>query len=103
LAQLSDVKIVEGNNILTSSRQALNSLLIGIALFTALQITALLILVSLLFSAIVQERYREVGLLAAIVAVTVSALLGVIGAFVPAWRVRRMAPHTLIQSESPAR
>jgi len=103
LAQLSDVKIVEGNNILTSSRQALNSLPIGIALFTALQITALLILVSLLFSAIVQERYREVGLLAAIVAVTVSALLGVIGAFVPAWRVRRMAPHTLIQSESPAR
>ena len=167
LAQLPDVKVVEGNTVLTSSRQALSSLLIGIALFTALQITALLILVSLLFWAIVQERYREVGLLRAMgatpnhvmaiilgeaaiitglaglaglvfgaallmafarslgfyfdllgipfswpppmvlqlaagVAVTISALLGVIGAFVPAWRVRRMAPHALIHSGSPA-
>jgi putative ABC transport system permease protein len=167
LAQLSDVKIVEGNNVLTSSRQALSSLLIGIALFTAFQLTALLILVSLLFSAIVQERYREVGLLramgarpnqvmtvilgeaaiitglaglaglvfgaallmifarslgfyfdllgipfswppamvvqlAAVVAVAISAFLGVIGAFVPAWRVRRMAPHALIHQGSSA-
>jgi hypothetical protein len=29
--------------------------------FTVFQLTALLILVSLLFSAIVQERYREIG------------------------------------------
>ena len=65
LAQLADMKIVEGNGVLTSSRQALNTLLIGIAAFTALQLSALLILVSLLFSAIVQERYREVGLLRA--------------------------------------
>src|SRR4029077_5982854 len=65
VARLPDVKIVEGNNVLTSSRQALSSLLIGIAVFTAFQLTALLILVSLLFSAIVQERYREVGLLRA--------------------------------------
>ena len=40
--------------------------------------------------------------LAAVVAVAISALLGVIGAFVPAWRVRRMAPHALIHSGSPA-
>src|SRR5262249_42157161 len=65
LAQLADVKIVEGNGVLTSSRQALSTLLVGIAVFTAFQLTALLILVSLLFSAIVQERYREVGLLRA--------------------------------------
>jgi putative ABC transport system permease protein len=162
LAQASDTKIVEGNNILTSSRQVLTSLLIGIAVFTALQITALLILVSLMFSAIVQERYHEIGLLramgarlnhvvaiilgeaaivtglaglaglifgmallmmfarslgfyfdrlgipfswppanvlqlAAIVAAAVSAFLGVIGAFVSAWRVRRMPPLSLIQ------
>ena len=136
-------------------------------MFTAFQLTALLILISLLFSAIVQERYREIGLLramgakasqvmaiilaeaamitgfaglaglvfgtallvifartlgfyfdllgipfswpsavilqlAAVVAVVVSALLGVIGAFVPAWRVRRMAPHALIHSGTPA-
>ena len=65
LAQLTDVKIVEGNGVLTSSRQALSTLLIGLAAFTAFQLIALLILVSLLFSAIVQERYREVGLLRA--------------------------------------
>jgi putative ABC transport system permease protein len=41
--------------------------------------------------------------LAAVVAVVVSALLGVIGAFVPAWRMRRMAPHALIHSGTPAK
>jgi len=164
LAQLADVKIVEGNGVLTSSRQALSTLLVGIAVFTAFQLTALLILVSLLFSAIVQERYREVGLLramgaqpnqvmtiilaeaavitalgglaglcfgaavlltfarslgfyfallgvpfswppaavlqiGAVLAIVFSAVLGLIGAFLPAWRVRRMAPYTLIQTE----
>ena len=59
------MKVVEGNTVITSSRQALSTLLIGIAAFTAFQLIALLILVSLLFSAIVQERYREVGLLRA--------------------------------------
>jgi putative ABC transport system permease protein len=167
LAQLPNVKIVEASNVLTSSRQALSSLLAGVAVFTAFQLTALLILVSLLFSAIVQERYREIGLLramgakpgqvmaiilgeaaiitgfaglaglvfgvalllifactlgfyfdllgipfswppivvlqlAAIVGVVASALLGVIGAFVPAWRIRRMVPHALIHSGTQA-
>src|SRR5262244_3475837 len=164
LAQLADVKIVEGNGVLTSSRQALSTLLIGMAAFTAFQLIALLILVSLLFSAIVQERYREVGLLRAMgaqpnqvmtiilaeaavitalgglaglgfgaamllmfarslgfyfallgvpfawppaavlqigaaLAIVFSAVLGLIGAFLPAWRVRRMAPYALIQAE----
>src|SRR5437588_6147961 len=36
LASLADVKIVEGNGVLTSSRQALSTLLIGMAAFTAL-------------------------------------------------------------------
>src|ERR1700731_2612518 len=58
-------KIVQGNSVLTYSRQALSTLLVGLAVFTALQLIALLILISLLFSAIVQERYREVGLLRA--------------------------------------
>ena len=65
LARLPDVKVVEGNTVITSSRQALSTLLIGIAAITAFQLIALLILVSLLFSVIVQERYREVGLLRA--------------------------------------
>jgi putative ABC transport system permease protein len=165
LAQLPDVKIVEGNGVLTSSRQALNTLLIGMVVFTGLELTALLILLALLFSAIVQERYREVGLLramgaksnqivtiilaeaalitgmgglaglafgaavlltfarslgfyfallgvpfswppaavlqaGALLVITFSVLLGLLGAFVPAWRVRRMAPYALIQSEA---
>jgi putative ABC transport system permease protein len=164
LAQFPNIKIVEGNAVLTSSRQALSTLLTGIAVFTALQLTALLILVSLLFSAIVQERRREVGLLramgakpnqvmaiilteaviitgigglaglgfgaavllifarslgfyfavvgvpfswpplpvlqvSAIVAVMFSVILGLVGALLPAWRVRRMAPYALIHSE----
>ena len=165
LAQLPDVKIVEGNGVLTSSRQALNTLLIGMAVFTGLELTALLILLALLFSAIVQERYREVGLLramggkssqivtiilaeaalitglgglaglafgaailltfarslgfyfallgvpyswppaavlqaGALLVIMFSVLLGLLGAVVPAWRVRRMAPYALIQSEA---
>jgi putative ABC transport system permease protein len=165
LAQLPDVKIVEGNGVLTSSRQALNTLLIGMAVFTGLELAALLILIALLFSAIVQERYREVGLLramgaksnqivtiilaeaalitglgglaglafgaavlltfarslgfyfallgvpfswppaavlqtGALLVIMFSVLLGLLGAFVPAWRVRRMAPYALIQSEA---
>ena len=133
--------------------------------FTALELTALLILLSLLFSAIVQERHREIGLLramgakpnqvmtivlaeaavitglgglaglgfgaavlltfarslgfyfalagvpfswppaavlegAAALAIVFSVTLGFLGAFVPAWRVRRMAPYALIQAEA---
>jgi putative ABC transport system permease protein len=165
IAQLPDVRVVEGNSVLTSSRQAMSSLLIGVAVFAVFQLTALLIVVSLLFSAIVQERYREVGLLRAMgarpgqvmaiilaeaaiitgfgglaglvfggtlllifarslgfyfgllgipfswppfaifemgaaVAITFSAMLGLVGAFVPAWRARQVAPHTLIQAEA---
>jgi putative ABC transport system permease protein len=165
VAQLPDIRIVEGNTVVTTSRQALSTMLIGIAVFTTFQLTGLLILVSLLFSAIVQERYREVGLLramgarpnhvmtiilgeaaittglgglagvvfgavlllafarslgfyfgllgipfswpppgilqaSAIVALIFSVILGVAGAFVPAWRVRRMAPYALIQAEA---
>jgi putative ABC transport system permease protein len=165
LAKLPDVKIVEGNGVLTSSRQALSTLLIGMAVFTALELTALLILLALLFSAIVQERYREVGLLramgakpnqvmtiilaeaavitglgglaglgfgaavlltfarslgfyfallgvpfawpaavvletGAVLALVFSIVLGLLGAFVPAWRARRMAPYALIQAEA---
>jgi putative ABC transport system permease protein len=164
LAQMPDARVVEGNAVLTSSRQALGTLLIGIAAFAALELVALLILIALLFSAIVRERYREVGLLramgakpgqvmaivlgeaaiitglgglaglgfgvavllifarslgfyfgllgvpfswpsvavlqvGAIVTVALSAILGLAGAFLPAWRARRMAPYDLLQAE----
>ena len=165
LAGLADVKIVQGNGVLTSSRQALSTLLIGMAVFTALELAALLILLALLFSAIVQERYREVGLLRAMgakpnqimtiilaeaavitglgglaglafgaavlltfarslgfyfallgvpfswppaavleagafLAIVFSVALGLLGAFLPAWRVRRMEPYALIQADA---
>jgi putative ABC transport system permease protein len=165
LAGLGDIKIVEGNGVLTSSRQALSTLLAGVAVFTLFELAALLILLALLFSAIVQERYREVGLLramgakpnqvvaiilaeaavitglgglaglgfgagvlltfarslgfyfallgvpfswppaaviegGAVLAIVCSVALGLLGAFVPAWRVRRMAPYALIQADA---
>jgi putative ABC transport system permease protein len=162
LAQLPDVKVVEGNGVITASRQALGTLIAGIAAFTVLELLALLILVSLLFSAIVQERRRELGLLRAIgaqadqamavvlaeaaivtgagglagiafgtavllafarslafafglaafawpplpvlmasgfAALALAALLGLAGAWLPAWRLRRLSPHDLIQAE----
>ena len=165
LAGLGDVKIVEGNGVLTSSRQALSTLLAGVAVFTLFELAALLILLALLFSAIVQERYREVGLLramgakpnqvmaiilaeaavitglgglagigfgaavlltfarslgfyfallgvpfswppaavleaGAVLAIVFSVVLGLLGAFVPAQRVRRLASYALIQAEA---
>ena len=164
LAQIPDVKIVDGNIVLTSSRQALSTLLVGVSVFTVFQLLALLLLVALLFSAIVRERQREVGLLramgakpnqvmtiilseaaiitglgglaglvfggavlamfsrslgfyfellgipfswpplgvfqvSALAAIVFSAILGIVGALLPAWRVRRMAPYALIQME----
>jgi putative ABC transport system permease protein len=165
IAQLPDVKVVEGNSVLISSRQALGTLFVGIAVFTGLLVVSLLILISLLFTAMVQERAREIGLLRALgarpiqvmaiilaeasmlmglgglaglafgatllfafarslgfyfaslgvpfawppagvlqvtglSAVVTSALLGLAGAFLPAWRVRRAEPYALIQTES---
>jgi putative ABC transport system permease protein len=164
IAQFPNVRIVEGNAAVTSSRQALTSLFAGTVVFTALQLIALMIVVSLVFSAIVQERYREIGLLramgarpnqimsiilaeasiitglsgvaglalgiamllifarslgfyfdllgvpfcwpplavletSAIVAVAFSAVLGLTGAFLPAWRMRQMDPFALIQAQ----
>jgi len=66
ISEFSDLKVIEGNNIMISSRQGLHTLFVGIASFTGLLLIALLILVALLFSAIVQERYREVGILRAL-------------------------------------
>ena len=65
VSQIAGVKVVEGNGLLTSSRQALRSLLVGVAVFSGIMALAILILVSLLFSAIVQDRTRELGLLRA--------------------------------------
>ncbi|WOJ88164.1 ABC transporter permease [Methylocapsa polymorpha] len=165
IGQIPGIKIVTGNAVFTASRQSLGSLFWGVAIFAGLLLLALLFLVSLLFSAIVQERYREVGLLramgarpaqifsiilieaglitglgglfglgfglsltfafarslgfyfasigvpfawppdwamwlAALVSVAVAASIGVVGAFIPAWRARRLEPYVMIQTES---
>lgn len=164
VAQFPGVRIVEGNTVLTNSRQALGPLFLGIVVIAVFQMVALMIVVSLLFSAIVHERYREVGLLRAMgarpkqivtiilaeaaivtglggvaglafgttlllifarslgfyfgllgvpfswpplrvleesaaVAVLFSVLLGLAGAFLPAWRVRGLDPSALIQAQ----
>jgi len=65
IGQIPDIKVVMGNPIFTTARQSLGSLIQGIGAFMALLFIALLFVVSLLFSAIVQERYREIGMLRA--------------------------------------
>jgi len=65
IGQIPGVKIVGGNSVLTAARQSLGALLWGVAAFASLLLLALLFVVSLLFSAIVQERYREIGVLRA--------------------------------------
>ncbi len=164
IAKLPGVKVVSGATIVTSTRQATTALLGGMLGFTAMMLVAMLIMVSLLFSGIISERRREVGLLRAIgsrhadvmgmllaeavfttslggitgiifgsgllllfqrslvyyletlhvefvwpqattiVCVgiccsVVSAMVGLLGALVPAWRASLEEPYLLIQSE----
>jgi len=65
IGQIPDIKIIAGNPVFTAARQSLGSLLLGAAIFAALLMLALSFVVSLLFSAIVQERRREIGVLRA--------------------------------------
>ncbi|HIA55289.1 MAG TPA: ABC transporter permease [Candidatus Melainabacteria bacterium] len=66
IAKLPGVKVVTGATIVTSTRQATTALLGGMLGFTGMMLVAMLIMVSLLFSGIISERRREVGLLRAI-------------------------------------
>ncbi len=66
LANLPGVKVVSGESMLTSIRQGLGSLLDGaLALMVVMFVSAALLL-SVVFSAIISERRRELGLLRAI-------------------------------------
>jgi putative ABC transport system permease protein len=165
IGQIPGVKLVTGIAVFTTTRQALGSQFSSIAVFAVLLLLGLLILISLLFSAIVQERYHELGLLRALgarpgqitriilteaaaitalgglfgvgfgislvlifartfgfyfesigvpfawppiwitalsasFAVAFSAILGIAGAFLPAWRARRLEPYVLIKAEA---
>ncbi len=165
IGQIPGIKLVTGNAVFTTTRQALGSLFGSMVVFALLLLLGLLILICLLFSAIVQERYRELSqlrvmgarpsqimriilteaaaitvlgglfglgfgaslvlvfartlgfyfetigvpfawppvwttVLAAAVAVVFSALLGIVGAFVPAWRAGRLEPYALLKAEA---
>ncbi len=65
IGQIPGIKIVAGNPVFTAARQSLGTQFSGVAAFAGLLVLALLFVVSLLFSAIVQERYREIGVLRA--------------------------------------
>ncbi|MBY0550571.1 MAG: ABC transporter permease [Candidatus Obscuribacterales bacterium] len=66
IARLPGVKVVSGTKIVTVTRQSTTALLGGLIGFTIVMLASSMILVSLLFSAIIEERRREIGLLSAI-------------------------------------
>lgn len=66
LGRFPNIKVITGAGIVTSTRQTTTVLLAGMLGFTALMLVGSLILIGLLFSAIIAERKREVGLLRAI-------------------------------------
>ena len=66
IARLPGVKVITGTTIVTATRQTTTALLGGMAGFTALMLIGALMLVSLIFSAIIEERRREIGLLRAV-------------------------------------
>ncbi len=66
LANFSGIKIVAGESMLTSIRQGLAALLNGVLGLMVIMFVSTALMVSVLFSAIVTERRRELGLLKAI-------------------------------------
>jgi putative ABC transport system permease protein len=66
LADHPEVKVVAGPSLFTSARHTLTALQSGAAFFTALLILASVLMVSVVFSAVLAERRRELGLLLAI-------------------------------------
>jgi putative ABC transport system permease protein len=66
LANLPGVKVIGGETMLTSIRQGLTTLLDGVLVLIAIMFASTAAMVSVLFSAIITERRRELGLLRAI-------------------------------------
>jgi putative ABC transport system permease protein len=66
LSQLPGVKVVEGNALNTSSRETVRMLFTAIAATACVVAIVLVVMVAVLFSAIVHERQREIGLLRAL-------------------------------------
>jgi putative ABC transport system permease protein len=66
LANFPDIKVVAGESMLTSIRQGLAALLNGVLGLMIIMFVSTALMVSVLFSAIITERRRELGLLKAI-------------------------------------
>ncbi|MFZ0115577.1 MAG: ABC transporter permease [Xanthobacteraceae bacterium] len=66
LANFPDIKVVAGESMLTSIRQGLAALLNGVLGIMVIMFVSTALMVSVLFSAIITERRRELGLLKAI-------------------------------------
>lgn len=66
LAKFPGVKVVVGESMLTSIRQGLEALLNGIMTLLLIMFVSSALMIGLLFSAIISERKREIGLLMAI-------------------------------------
>jgi putative ABC transport system permease protein len=66
LAQTPDVKVVAGSSLLTSVRQGLTAILAGAVVLTLLVLLAAVLMVAALYSAVLAERRRELGLLLAL-------------------------------------
>lgn len=66
LARHTDIKIIAGGSLITGIRQGLTTLVGGMSILVALMLFSIAVLVSVLFSAIIAERRRELGLLKAI-------------------------------------
>jgi putative ABC transport system permease protein len=66
LANFPDLKVIAGESMLTSIRQGLAALLRGVLALMAIMFVSTALMVSVLFSAIITERRRELGLLRAI-------------------------------------
>ena len=66
LANFPGVKVVSGESMLTTIRQGLAALLGGVLALMAIMFASTGLMVSVLFSAIITERRRELGLLRAI-------------------------------------
>jgi putative ABC transport system permease protein len=66
VAQRPGLKVISGGSLVTSIRQGISSLLGGVVLLAVLFLLVAVMLVGLLYSAIVAERSREIGLLLAL-------------------------------------
>lgn len=66
ISQLNNVKVITGTTIVTSTRQTTSALLAGMLAMVSLMLIGSAIVIALLFSAIISERKREIGLLSAI-------------------------------------